>query len=132
LTGGLGDEISVRVRLHKTKFWLLVPIELYRYRGLLRLVLDTGTPQTGISASLLSELQARGLAPPSGIRFGSQLFLLERISIEGQPISDFEVQISPSATRLGIDGILGLDFLAQFRRVCFDVDDMRLTLTPRP
>jgi hypothetical protein len=130
LTGGLGCEISVRVRLHETKFWLLVPIELLGYRGI-RLVLDTGTPQTGISASLLSELQARGLAPPSGTRLGSQLYVLQNLSIDGQSIPDFEVLVSRSATRFALDGILGLDFLAQFRRVCFDVDEMRLTLTPR-
>lgn len=41
------------------------------------------------------------------------------------------VRVLPRLTRLGVDGLLGLDFLRHFRRVEFLVDDLLLTLEGR-
>ena len=96
------------------------------------MILDTGTFLSGISDNLRASLQDSGLLHLSGqTLLGSEVYVLPGAGIEGREIPPLRLLISPSATRLGIDGILGLDFLNQFRRVCFDVDEMRLTLTPR-
>jgi hypothetical protein len=96
------------------------------------MVLDTGTLMSGLSERKLSELRSADLAVATGRSFrGSPYFRIENASIEGRTVPPIEVLLSPSATRFEIDGILGLSFLRQFRRVSFDVDEMRLTLTPR-
>jgi hypothetical protein len=55
--------------------------------------------------------------------------VLQSLQIQGQPIRDLEVRISRRVGQVGADGVLGLDFLAQFEEVSFHVPSMRLTLT---
>lgn len=63
-----------------------------------------------ISPQALEDLTRRGLLPA-----GRQTrVLLRELRIDGQPILDVEVSMSPAIGRLGVDGILGLDFFEQF------------------
>jgi hypothetical protein len=98
----------------------------------IELVLDTGTALSGISESLKVELDAAGLLVSSGRSFrGNTFFLLSGLSVDGQALPDMEVLESDTASHHRIDGMLGLDFLVKFRRITFDVEQMRMTLTLR-
>lgn len=66
-----------------------------------------------ISPRALEDLQTRGLASSHDAR----RFLVRDLRIAGQPIPDLEVRVSAAMVRLGVDGILGLDFFEQFELV---------------
>jgi hypothetical protein len=105
----------------------MVPVEVAG-RITLDMVLDTGSPASGLSARSWNALAERGLlARPDG-----RTHILPEVKIEEQTIPALAVRLSPRATELGADGILGLTFLGQFRTITFDVPSMRLTLTPTP
>ena len=53
---------------------------------------------------------------------------LRDLRIQGQVIADLRVRISRRVTNVGADGVLGLDFLARFKEIHFDVLTLRLTL----
>jgi hypothetical protein len=92
--------------------------------------LDTGSPASGISQTVHAELVAAGLIEATGRSYrASETFRLLGATIEGLAISIPELYVSRRATQVGAEGVLGLDFLAQFRVIHFDVGAMRLTLT---
>jgi hypothetical protein len=96
------------------------------------MVLDTGTFFSAVSEPLPENLETIGVLETTARNFqGSPFYRLNGLSVSGQEIPPMDFLVSPTATRLGIDGILGLNFLVQFRHVAFDVDEMRLTLTWR-
>ena len=98
----------------------------------LRLVLDTGTVHSAIGASAQGRLLRANAITESGDTLGARpIYRLGGLSIEGQLIPDLNVVVSNRATMLGIDGMLGLNFLALFSDVHFSVDEMRVTLTRR-
>ena len=101
-----GGELSFRTWLQPKRLWLTVPVEIGG-RLTLDMVLDTGSPASGLSARSWSALTARGLLDPSGSRWHT----LRQLAIEGQAIPDLAVRVSPRATELGADGIPGADVL---------------------
>ncbi len=62
-------------------------------------------------------------------QLGANRYLLQGLRIQGQDTGDLEVRVSRRVTQVGADGVLGLDFLAQFTYIHFHVPTMRLTLT---
>ena len=88
------------------------------------MVLDTGSP-----LSTISEGTYRRLADAGNIRHvGGRRFTLTRPLLDGQPVADLEVRVSLRVTRVGADGVLGLDFLGRFTDVHFHVPSLRLNL----
>lgn len=119
---GQGGELSVQARLDRRNWWILVRLEV---GGLFfDLVLDTGSALSGISQPTLDALARAGLAMPAG-----QRYLLRQVRIDGQAVSDLHVRISPRVTQVGADGVLGLDFLARYEDIHFNVPTLRLTLS---
>lgn len=66
-----------------------------------------------ISQRSLDDLVMREGTPT---RHGHEV-VLRQLQIQGQPIPDLPVQVDAGIARLGIDGILGLDFFEQFEEV---------------
>ena len=96
------------------------------------MVLDTGKARSAVSEDARERLAAAGLLTDASARFlGSPVYHLARLSINNRAVPDLDVLVSPRASRLPIDGLLGLDFLSHFRHVHFDVDAMRFSLTRR-
>lgn len=116
--------LAVQTALHSTKWWLIIPLEI---GGLLTIdmVLDTGSPLSSISERVRDLLVPTGYLDP----ISQTLYVLRSLNIQGQAIPDLRVRTSRRTTRVGADGVLGLDFLAQFTDVHFHVPSLRLTLT---
>jgi hypothetical protein len=121
---GESGSLVVQTALHATKWWLIVPVEI---GGLItiEMVLDTGSPLSAISERLRNTLASTGLLEA----ITPHAYFLRNLTIQGQVIPDLRVRVSRRVTRVGADGILGLDFLAQFSTVHFDIATLRLTLT---
>ena len=88
------------------------------------MVLDTGSPLSGISFRTRDALASNGDLVPAGPR----RYLLRDLSIEGQPLPDLVVRLSQRASAVGADGMLGLDFLNTFTEIHLNVPTLWLTL----
>jgi hypothetical protein len=117
------SDVAFRLLLHPKAWWLIVPFDLGG-RANLAMVLDTGAPLSGISAGSRHALADRGLLHP----VGRNRYLLQELSIEGQPVRDLVVRLSRRATAAGAEGILGLDFLSQFTEVHCHIRSLWLAL----
>jgi len=83
---------------------------------------------TRVSVSAIAETYRR-LADAGGIRqVGGRRFAPTPLLLDGQPVDDLEVRISRRVTRVGADGVLGLDCLGRFTDVHFHVPSLGLTL----
>jgi hypothetical protein len=89
------------------------------------MVFDTGAPVSGISEEVRDGLLAAGLLELRGGRF----YVLRDLEIQGQPVPDLLVGVSPRVTEVGAQGVLGLNFMGQFTDVHFHVPTLRLTLS---
>jgi hypothetical protein len=121
---GESGSLSIQTKLHSTKWWLIIPVEVGG-RMTIEMVLDTGSPLSSISERLCGPLLSMGLLEPVSVRS----FVLHGLKIQNQPIRDLRVRVSRRVTRTGADGVFGLDFLARYSTVHFDVSTLRLTLT---
>lgn len=134
MLGGSGD-LRIRVGFHPKKWWLLIPLEVATGGNqvvTLTMILDTGSPLSGISAPVRDVLLREGCLTAIGqTEKGKGVYLLKGVRIQGQIAPDLHVRVSPRATRFGLDGILGLTFLGHFRHISFDVESMELTLKSR-
>jgi hypothetical protein len=131
LVPGGNGEIRFRVGLDPKRWLLLVPLEIATgaEQGIiLNMVFDTGSPMSVIGLPTRNLLLGRGLLVSIGTIGGKPAYLLQNLRVQGQSLPDLQVLVSPRATRLGLDGILGLTFLNLFGQICFDVDSMELTL----
>jgi hypothetical protein len=118
--------LDIQVTTHPINRWVLVPIRIAGNVDI-EMVLDTGSPMSTISAATRVELQRRGLLRP--VEGEANRFRLVSLTIQGQPIEDLTVRVSPVTTRAGAAGTLGLDFLNRFELIQFHVPTLRLTLT---
>jgi hypothetical protein len=116
-------DLVVQASLDPRGIWILVPVDIGDRT--FELVLDTGSPLSAISDATFSHLQQSGLVAA----VGSNAYSLQSVSIQGQPLPDLHVRLSRRASRLGIDGILGLTFFGQFSDIHIQVPTLRLTLT---
>jgi hypothetical protein len=121
---GGGSEIIVDTELHRTRWWILIPVTVMGQETIM-MVLDTGSLLSAISEPTRQTLVAKGILDASSAR----LFVLRDVTIQDQQISDLTVRLSPRVTQVGAAGILGLDFLGRFSDIHFHVPTMRLTLT---
>lgn len=90
----------------------------------LDMVLDTGSPLSTISLDTRDRLLPLGCLE----QVAPRRYTLAGISLGGQALPALTVHLSRTVTRVGAQGTLGLNFLQQFREVCFDVPSMRLIL----
>jgi len=91
----------------------------------LRLVLDSGTVTSAVKETVLNELLAHGRAT----QVGRHRYLLHDLAVSGVPLPDMPVRVGGRTEEIDADGLVGLDYLAQFERVCVDIPSLRLTLT---
>jgi hypothetical protein len=119
-----GGEIVLPLRLHQRHFWLLLRIPVLGREDVV-LVLDSGCFVSAVKTAVLDELVLLGRA--TWLR--GRRFLLHDLAPSGIPIPDMRVRAGGPAERIDADGIIGLDYLGGFRRVCVDIPTLELTLT---
>lgn len=91
----------------------------------LLLVPDVNTPQSLITQSAMDDLRAKGLVAEAT----EPIAWLRDVSIEGQPVPEILVHVSPKHIRLtSADGILGWDFLQKFDMIHYHEDTGVLVL----
>lgn len=80
--------------------------------------------RSSIALRSLDDIEAReGLVPGTGGRWR-----LTNLRIGQHPIPDLEATLSPTVTRLHVDGVLGLDFFARFAGVRWEPRTHPVTL----
>lgn len=90
----------------------------------LDLMLNTGRPRTAVSASTRDALTALGHVD----EIGRNVVRLHGLQLGGEPVPPLIVQVSAGPALLGLEGMLGLDFLDRYAEVRFDTRALRLTL----
>lgn len=117
-------EIAIQARLHPSGRWITIPVDISRVYPI-SAVLDTGAPVSAISPGVEQELSRRGLLQPGSLprRFG-----LSELSSQDQELPDLEVAVINRLERLGVDGLLGLDFLTKFEHIHFHTRSLQLVL----
>lgn len=74
---------------------------------------NPSTRRSSISQDALEDLNSKGLAPA-----GSQRRVtLHDLRIDGQRVPAVDAYVSAAVSRLGVDGILGLDFFELFTAI---------------
>lgn len=93
----------------------------------LLLMLNTGRPESVLGSSLCRALAALDLLAP----LAAGRYILRGAEAAGQPLPDVTVRASAGPALLGIDGMIGLDFLEQFAEVRLRTDALLLTPVAR-
>ena len=120
---GDASELSVQTYQHPVNRWIIVRFDI-EGAGRRDMVLDTGSPLSSVSVSMRDSLaEANRLEA-----VGPNRHMLRGLTVEGWRLPDLPVRLSRRVTQVGADGVLGLDFLAQFREICFDVASLKLAL----
>ena len=116
------SELIVQTETHP-RGWILVPIRVGRLLKF-NFVLNTGFLVSAMSRGTRDTASAFGYLEHEGGR----IYRLQELTLAGQLIPDLRVHLGPAAGILGVEGILGLNFLQQFGEIRFDVSSRRLTL----
>ena len=121
-----GGRLSIQTWLHPNPLgrWITFPLTLDGSHTL-QIVLDPGSPVSAISPHAESDLASRNLLLPGRTH---RSYRLTGLTTQGQPLPDMDVRILPRLTRLQIDGLVGLDYLFQFRSICFYTATFQLVL----
>jgi hypothetical protein len=114
--------ISVTTHNHP-RGWIMVPVSICGvWRG--HFMLNTFTPISGVSERTASVLEAfQCLGSVTGREHE-----LRGLVIGGERLPNLVVRVSRAATILGVEGMLGLNFLNQFARIGYDAAERVLTL----
>jgi hypothetical protein len=120
-----GDRLTVTATIHDSGLWIIVPLSV-GVTDVIYPVLDTGSPVSAISPRIRTQLANRGRL--SSIA-GSNRFQLTGLALQGQSVPDLRVSVLSRLDRIGVDALLGLDFLLQFHEIAFNTRTMTLTLT---
>ena len=118
-------EVALQAVLHSSGRWITIPVIVGGLYLIAEAVLDTGAPVSAIRPGVAQELQSRGLlgASPTPRRYR-----LTGLTSQDQGLPDLEVAILNRLERLGVDGLLGLDFLTYFDHLHFHTRSLRLVL----
>ena len=118
-----GDRLVIETHVHATTGLIVVPVRvgtIYR----LELVLNTGYLVSSISRGARDALLALGhLGQVSG-----RYYRLHDISVGGVALPPLDMRLNATIARLGIEAIMGLNFLNQFREIRFDTQTQEMTL----
>ena len=120
-----GGEVVLPLRLHPRHFWLMLRIPVLGREDIV-LALDSGCFASAVKAVVLDELVS--LRRATWLR--GRRYLIHDLAPAGIAIPDMRVRAGGPAERIDADGIIGLDYLGGFRRVCVDIPTLELTLTP--
>ena len=110
--------------MHPSGRWVAVPLVVGLDERVLA-VLDTGAPQSAVSPRIEARLLDLGLLGPSPI---PRRYRLAGLTAQGRELPEIEVGVIRRLDLIGVDGLLGLDFLRKFRRLHFDMHTLVLTL----
>lgn len=80
---------------------------------------------SAISPRVEQELLSRGLLKTSAL---PRRYLLDELTAHRQPLPSLDVAVLRRLDRLGVDGLLGLDFLMHFEHIHFHTSSLRLVL----
>jgi hypothetical protein len=95
---GESGELTIQLRLHGRRWWLLVPVTIGQRD--ISMVLDTGSPVSSISGGTYELLADTGHLH----HLGGATYALRNPRIDGQPISDLPVRISRRVTQASYPG----------------------------
>jgi len=96
-----------------------------------KFILDTGSSKTIISEQVatrlgfdLKRLNSGDKLMSAGGGTNSKILRLPRLSLFGKDMINFEVNVLnlPPQITYFIDGLIGMDFLLQFKNIAFDFD----------
>ena len=124
-SGGAGGKLVIQTRIDSRRFYILVPVRVAD-NLIVDFVLDTGAPLTSMSQRLYTRLQAAGYLS----HIATNRYILSPASIAGENVAPLNIRGSKFLASVGVDGVLGLDFLARYTEVHFNVRTRLLTLTP--
>ena len=80
---------------------------------------------SAISPEVRDDLLAKNLLSEST---GAGYRRISDITVDGQPMPDLKVRVLPRLSRIGAEGLLGLDYLGKFESVYFHIPTLRITL----
>lgn len=125
----LTGDLVIPVEPHPSGLWMCVAASIAG-QVMLRLVLDTGSPVSALSPTVVEDLSGRGLLRPTRAPGAYQLRDLRAGRAVGEPaLPNLTVRVLPRLARIQVEGLLGLDFFRLFDRVCFQLSAMQLELT---
>ena len=121
-----GDSVSAGLIRHP-RGWLVVRLSVPMVRDSLidlYLMLNTGRPHSALSVPIYRMLDALGHLRPSG---GTGV-VMRNARLGRVAMPDIPMRLSAGPALLGLEGMLGLDFLALFAEARLDVRAPHLTL----
>ena len=98
----------------------------------LKFILDTGSSKTIVSEQAavmlgfdVTKLSTGDRLMTAGGGMNSKILLLPKFNLFGKEIADFEVNVLdlPLQIRYFVDGLIGMDFLLQFKNMMFDFEE---------
>jgi hypothetical protein len=119
-----GPEISIQTWLNPSSHSLVFGLMVHN-RHILTMAINSGLPATVISPSTRDALIATRVLLATN---SSGSYRLTGLAAEGQRLPDLEARVVPRLSRLGVNGMVGLDFLFHFEHVHFHVPTLRLIL----
>jgi len=125
-----GREVDVQALEHP-RGWIMLRLRLaVEPRIFLRMtfMLNTGRPQSLIGAKTVAFLASLDMAEQlDGRRFRIRAPRTD----DDELLPDITVRLSAGPTLLGVDGMLGWDYLLQFTEVRITPDALRFAFVPR-
>ncbi len=122
-----GNDVTAEMSRHP-RGWLVVRFALPLV-GLipweLDLMLNTGRPYSAISRTTYATLAALGQVTPAS----DSRCLIHSARLGTTMLSNIPMRLSAGPALLGLEGMLGLDFLELFAEVRFHFPSLRLTMT---
>jgi hypothetical protein len=110
-----GDRLVIETYIHATTSLIVAPVRVGAFFDL-ELVLNTGYLVSSISRGARDALLALGHLSHISGRYER----LHDISVGGVTLPPLDMWLNATIARLGIEAIMGLNFLNQFREIRFD------------
>ncbi|HEY8836564.1 MAG TPA: hypothetical protein VIO16_02575 [Dehalococcoidia bacterium] len=117
-----GNELVLQTQRHRDGY-IIIPCDVPDFN--FDLVLHTGRPLSYLSVATYEGLSRAGAID----HIGRGIYRIQQLSMSEQRVPDLLVRVSAGPGILGFDGLLGLQFLQRFSRVCAERDTGLLRLT---
>ena len=118
------SEISIQTWLNPASQSLVFSL-VVQDRHTLTMGINTGLPVTVVSPGTRDALIATRVLSATTTRGHHRL---TGLTAEGQRLPDLEARVLPRLSRLGVNGMVGLDFLFHFEHVHLHVPTLHLVL----
>lgn len=117
MPGGLAD---LKIQLQPDppdNLWFAVPLAVGD-DVVFQAILNPGLPHSLISVLACQDVRSRGADLIEHV--SANVYVLRRLKIQGQDVPDIEIRVSRAiAGLIGVDCILGFDFLQKFDEIHF-------------